>query len=190
MAGPTLSLLLIDIDDRQLAEISAYFLQQGELLEMEADSPTWELTLPYQQQQTTAWIQLVPFGQDREPQEVPYLTTAIGFQPAYELLLGMAGNHYAEHQLLARLAIDLLDLLGGLADLHGALVPAAYWTHLDWEHERESFKAAIRRFVATLPGRLWEIPYQVSAERQFFYHVVDAAFLQHWLTHPHFHLVK
>ena len=45
-------------------------------------------------------------------------------------------------------------------------------------------------YVRAMPGNIYEIEYTAAAGHRWVYHMVDVAFLQAWIEHPHFHMIK
>jgi hypothetical protein len=45
-------------------------------------------------------------------------------------------------------------------------------------------------YVRAMPGTIYEIEYTAAAGHRWVYHMVDVAFLQAWIEHPHFHMIK
>jgi hypothetical protein len=45
-------------------------------------------------------------------------------------------------------------------------------------------------YVRAMPGNIYEIEYTAAAGHRWVYHIVDVAFLQAWMEHPRFHMIK
>jgi hypothetical protein len=45
-------------------------------------------------------------------------------------------------------------------------------------------------YVRAMPGSIYEIEYTAAAGHRWVYHIVDVAFLQAWMEHPRFHMIK
>jgi hypothetical protein len=45
-------------------------------------------------------------------------------------------------------------------------------------------------YVRAMPGSIHEIEYTAAAGHRWVSHIVDVAFLQAWMEHPRFHMIK
>lgn len=48
----------------------------------------------------------------------------------------------------------------------------------------------VRAFLSTMPGKTFEHWYEVTPTRRFVSHSVDTDFLEAWLKHPQFRMIK
>lgn len=105
---------------------------------------------------------------------IPLYETAIGWTPQDSLDLGAMCKQKEDHRELARLAI-------GLAREYDGLI---------W------FGGSLGKDAESLPGRLWKIYGDEDltlpdwAQLLRYDHVGDADFLDNWLTHPGFRMIK
>lgn len=91
------------------------------------------------------------------------------------------------HVLLGHLALALARRLDALVDFDGLL--SSHPTAGD-DAGNEAVLARARVLASALPGRLAEVSYDTGGGGRWLRHVGDAAFLQAWLRHPDFHLIK
>jgi len=107
--------------------------------------------------------------------------------PVQGLILGAAGSGPTNHRLLGHLALALAHRLDALIDFDGLLAsrPAT---------GAGSGDAAVldraRSLASTLPGKVAEVSYDTWRGGRWYRHVGDVEFLEAWLRHPDFHLVK
>ena len=89
--------------------------------------------------------------------------------------------------------------MNGIVDLDGALLPPVegseglkqlvheyfFGKGTDWADLEPYF----RRMLGNLPGQLYAIPY-TDDRRGHVFHLCDVHFLEAWLRHPNFRMVK
>ena len=56
--------------------------------------------------------------------------------------------------------------------------------------ERQPPLDEIRAYVKAMPGSIYEIEYVTAADHRSIFHIVDVAFLQAWMEHPNFRMIK
>jgi hypothetical protein len=94
-----------------------------------------------------------------------------------------------DHYLLAAFMLELQKILGGYIDLNGSIVPPLlrdrngnfiHQTHQDYVN-----------YVQQIRGEIHEIHYEIeTGGRTSYYHICNAEWLQNWLQHVDFHLIK
>jgi Family of unknown function (DUF6368) len=94
-----------------------------------------------------------------------------------------------DHHLLAAFMLELQKILGGYIDLNGSIVPPLardkngnfiHQTHQDFVN-----------YVQQIKGEIHEINYEIeTGGRTSYYHICNAEWLQNWLQHDDFHLIK
>jgi Family of unknown function (DUF6368) len=94
-----------------------------------------------------------------------------------------------DHYLLAKAALEINKIVGGLIDLNGKIVP------LSSERDKsgkfiDPTSEEIRNYVSGIAGNIYEIRYETDYERTNYYHICDAEWLQNWTQHPNFRLIK
>ncbi len=124
-----------------------------------------------------------------------------GFLPRSRILLAAHGNTGDDHRILGELALQCARTFGGVINLHGALEVATRTPitlegvddliaqlegNLDWAEVSKPTEA----FLRAMPGRVLTVPYQTLNERTWVEHICDADFMQAWLKHPSFHMIK
>jgi hypothetical protein len=112
--------------------------------------------------------------------------SAFSRPPVQGLVLGAGCSGPANHRVLGHLALALAERLGALIDFHGLLSHST----LRGDTGEGAFLDRARALVASLPGRVVEISYDTWGGGRWFRHVGDVEFLEAWLQHPGFHLVK
>ncbi|MEU8653644.1 DUF6368 family protein [Streptomyces sp. NPDC048737] len=112
--------------------------------------------------------------------------SAFSRPPVQGLVLGAGCSGPANDQALGHLALALAQRLDALIDFDGLL------SHPNPRHgtSNEALLDRARALVASLPGRVAEVPYDTGGGGRWFRHVGDVDFLVAWLQHPVFHLVK
>ena len=122
--------------------------------------------------------------------------TDFGVRPDTEIGVGAFVNGTEDHRILAEIVLALARRLGGIIDLGGLIVPHATSraVHLlKGAYERTQWsdvKEGVESFTDAMPGIAVARPYIVSADREWASHVVDTAFLEAWLHHPEFRMIK
>ncbi|CAN3979037.1 DUF6368 family protein [Kitasatospora purpeofusca] len=112
--------------------------------------------------------------------------SAFSRPPVQGLVLGAGCSGPANHQVLGHLTLALAERLGALIDFDGLLsCPTPRDDTGDGAHLDRA-----RALTASLPGRLTEISYDTGGGGRWFRHIGDVEFLEAWLQHPGFHLVK
>jgi hypothetical protein len=103
--------------------------------------------------------------------------------PAAELILLATCNSQEDHLLLGHLALFLAGRFNALIDFGGMLGDGC-------RADAAASLAGSRALVASLPGRVWEMPYATTEESCQYTHVGDREFLAAWLRHPGFRMIK
>jgi Family of unknown function (DUF6368) len=98
-------------------------------------------------------------------------------------------NGKDDHYLLAEFILELQKILGGYIDFNGTIVPPLQrdkkgdfiqQTHQDYVN-----------YVLQIKGEIHEIHYEIeTGGRTSYYHICNAEWLQNWLEHDDFHLIK
>jgi hypothetical protein len=124
-----------------------------------------------------------------------------GFLPRSRILLAARGNTADDHRTLGEMALRCARAFGGVINLHGALevgtrtpinletvddLIAQLEGNLDWAEVSKPTEA----FLRAMPGRVLTVPYQTIDERTWVEHICDAEFMEAWLKHPAFHMIK
>ncbi len=124
-----------------------------------------------------------------------------GFLPRSRILLAAPRNHADDHRMLGELALQCARTFGGAINLHGALeigtrtpinldtvddLIAQIEGNLDWSEVSKPTEA----FLLAMPGRVLTVPYQTLDDRTWVEHICDAEFMEAWLKHPAFHMIK
>ena len=113
--------------------------------------------------------------------------SAFARPPVQGLVVGAGCSGSVNHILLGHLALAFARRLDALVDFDGLLSshPAAGGDAGD-----EALLARARVLASVLPGRLAEVSYDTGGGGRWLRHVGDVEFLQAWLRHPDFHLIK
>lgn len=106
--------------------------------------------------------------QDFESSEVAQISAQLGAPLKTQLIIAAGCNQQADHVIVGQLALALVQQFGGIIDFGGDL-------HL----------AATADFHE-LSGKLINL----SNTDDNAYHICDEAFLQSWIAHPAFRLIK
>ena len=115
--------------------------------------------------------------------------SAFARPPVQGLIVGAAYSGPTNHRLLGHLALALaLALrLGALIDFDGLLTspPASGAGSGDADVLDRA-----RPLASARPGSPTEVSYDTGGGGRYYRHVGDVEFLEAWLRHPYFHLVK
>ncbi|HZU95291.1 MAG TPA: DUF6368 family protein [Planctomycetota bacterium] len=116
-----------------------------------------------------------------EPGTTDEMEKALGYLPPQEILIVAYCNGAEDHLLLGRLVLTLAKRFGGVVNMGGPVETAMGRDEDDPEAQ------AIKR---SLPGKCYEVSYEIDEKRRGSFHVVDTTFLDAWLAHPRFRMVK
>ncbi|MEV1143373.1 DUF6368 family protein [Micromonospora sp. NPDC049799] len=125
------------------------------------------------------WIEREPWADGDDLAVLPQ-------PPRQELGLYAGCNDILDHRVLGALALALARRLDALVDFDGLLATGGPSTTATLEETAGEARAVL----GALPGRLWEVTYDMATGHRWAYHVGDAEFLAAWLRHPRFHLVS
>ena len=115
--------------------------------------------------------------------------TKIKDNPAAFLDLAAMCKSKDDHHLLAAFMLEFHKIMGGFINIHGIILPPLlrnakgefiHHTHEDQVH-----------YVKAIKGEIHEIRYEIeTGGRTSYYHICNAEWLQNWLQHEDFHLIK
>ncbi len=125
--------------------------------------------------------------EERQAQMIKYLD----YYPKESINVYAGCNEKIDHLVLGYLALRLAERHGGIIDMNGAITPSppASGNHRQGTYSPFT-QEGISDFVRSIPGRVFEMYYTIPPNRQWVSHIVDTTFLQAWLRHPYFHMVK
>jgi hypothetical protein len=94
-----------------------------------------------------------------------------------------------DHHLLAAFALELHKIVGGYFDFCGQIVPPLLKDkNGNFIHQTHQDQA---NYVQSIKGKIHEIHYEIEeGGRTGFYHICDVEWLENWLQHIDFHLIK
>lgn len=179
--GPTCKILLKNpLTDTQLLEIAFYVAEKGEIQE-DLRLQAWSFLVKLNQIiprdfsdkgcvfSIYVWEGLIAeYGgsYEIEENELKQLEQVIGFRPHGHIQLDASCNGVIDHALLGKMASDLLNKFGGFIDFGGIL-------NLN---PNES-----------VPGKLINIGIE---NEEHYYQLGDQIFLDYWLNHNQFRMIK
>jgi hypothetical protein len=102
--------------------------------------------------------------------ELQQIQAGTGFIPRSQIALNAGCNGDIDHRLMARLASHFLELFGGFIDFGGRL--------------------QLQETVDHMPGKLFPVTYEIDKNRNGIYHIADLEFLDSWINHPNFRMIK
>jgi hypothetical protein len=102
--------------------------------------------------------------------ELRQIENELGYKPTYVIVLDAGCNDDIDHLHLAKMASQLLGMFGGYVNFNGELA-------LSFSELRN------------IEGKLFSISYEVENNTHH-YHVADVMFLNNWIAHPKFSMVK
>jgi hypothetical protein len=100
-----------------------------------------------------------------------------------------------DHRNLASVALIASKFLSGLVDFGGAIIPTLpasmrsgmwLWEQANWSDIEPYFN----KMVSPIKGRVFTFEYKTANNRIWANHICDIEFLEHWLNHPNFHMIK
>lgn len=114
---------------------------------------------------------------------------ALGRTPVQELVVSAACTGPDNHRLLGCLAASLARRFDALIDCNG-LLGYPYTIHRETPEQEAAGLTAARALVGVLDGTVLEVPYRTYDDGVWYSHVADPAFLESWLRHPDFRMIK
>ena len=115
-----------------------------------------------------------------------------GVYPDSTISLSAMSNQPVDHSILGEIAFALAQRLGGVIDMGGLIVPrhvflsTADFFNAPWS----AVQSSVLTFTDSMPGIAVALTYRPTPEREWAWHTIDAAFLQAWLCHREFHMIK
>ena len=104
-------------------------------------------------------------------------------------------NSKKDHEHLGRACLSVARAAQGLIDFGGALLPPLpspmlrgmwLWEHAQWSDIEPYF----HEMVQHIPGKVFTLPYQTAGGRIWACHLCDVQFMENWLAHSRFHMIK
>jgi hypothetical protein len=108
---------------------------------------------------------------------------SLGYLPTQSIDVSSGCNRNEDHTTLGQFVLHLAEHYDGLIDMGGAITPKL-------EPEDRERLDEISASVRAMPGSVYEIEYTTAAGPRWVYHIVDMAFLQAWMEHPRFYMIK
>lgn len=126
------------------------------------------------------------------------VSTVLGWSPQEAVVLAAMCNDRLDHRLLGELCLHFARQLEGWIDFGGALLPRLSDSVRVWYESRDSstspgweeWEPHVRRMIDGLPGTLHTVLYSTEWGKEWGSHIGDADFLEAWLRHRDFHMVK
>lgn len=142
-----------------------------------------------------------PFGvaiysadRERDADDLLILAKEFGFLAHQEAGFYAMSKSPDDHRILGELLLHFARLWGGIVNFSGALLPPLpatfekswLWREANWSAVEPFFS----QMIQGMRGKVVSIEYQTSQTRSWAYHVADAEFMESWLRHPNFHMIK
>jgi len=140
-------------------------------------------------------VEVQPAGEYDEPENWRTNAQSIheyfGVQPIHDLSIVAMCTGRHNDRILAELSIVLAQLLDGVIDLNGAILPPRCQTvatlgNGSWEDVRADFE----EWVRPMPGGILALPHMTARGAIWTRHVVDVEFLSAYMRLPDFRMVK
>lgn len=125
-----------------------------------------------------------------EEVELSVLASRFGFRPQECLGLWAGCNDDQDHRILGELTFHLASLLNGLIDFGGALLPPLPRSMDPFRSDWMEIKSQFKEMVSWMPGLVVGLEYETLSGRTWVRHVGDPPFMEAWLRHPNFRMVK
>lgn len=135
---------------------------------------------------------------DYEEEELIQLEQSIGYRPSHVISIAAMCNGNEDHRILGEIVFYFAQLLDGMIDFHGAILPSApsltgrnkdilwLYTQASWSDVKKDFEK-IEKGTA---GQIFTLTYQIDTGRTWASHVCDTQFMKSWLASDHFHMIK
>ncbi len=189
MAGPTASVLLRNSIDNEALDgfMSLAFERSGGF----ADD--WHVVVPaaFGMPAELAEAGAVGVGL-REPSARPVLADVLGFSPPAEIAVWMWCNQDVDHRMLGYLCLAMALEYDGLINFGGQVNLVAPDDMISGASDRERRAERDRKIagrVRRMPGRVYLVNYG-SLANPVNGHIGDAEFMDGWLRHPRFRMIK
>ena len=130
--------------------------------------------------------------------EIQELQTAWGIEARSVIALACMSNGDTDHRVLGELALYFAKKFGGIIDFNGLITPpwddvVPWYRGSNWFFYKANWsdiRKKTMRYLEQIPGKITAIEYEVNEQRRWAYHVCDVEFMENWLKHPHFHMIK
>jgi hypothetical protein len=123
-----------------------------------------------------------------------YVEQEFGFWPLDEVDFWSGSKQPEDHRLLAELALDTAIKFAGIIDFSGALIPERLeiplTTRQGYPVEWSKIEPFVIQIQAKIRGKIVSVPYTTVNLTTWVHHLADVTFLQNWMKHPYFHLIK
>ena len=207
MGGPAASVLLRNALTRQQEDALEHWLR-SHTHDLEKDKWSYQFWLnedafPGTVSRCLFFLSLGDPGDYWDEEEQEQIKTQLGYIPEQSIYMSSGCNQREDHTALGHCMLHLATVYDGLIDMAGAITPPVDKERvkrlLTGQAERvrtelQAYKHArlqeISAYVRAMPGTVYEIEYMTSPDRCGVSHIVDIAFLQAWMRHPHFHMIK
>ena len=129
---------------------------------------------------------------EEQRQEI-LLCTSFHVQSWYLLISPINGDQ--EHKELGKACLFVAKAAQGLIDFGGAILPQLpdhmykqmwLWEQAQWSDVQPFFSELAR----SIPGNIYTLPYLTAGGREWASHICDVQFMEGWLAHPNFHMIK
>ncbi|MFD8197374.1 DUF6368 family protein [Streptomyces wuyuanensis] len=132
-----------------------------------------------------------PFHMAEESEDVFAEYDFGGFErpPVQEIVVSAYVAGCDSHRLLGHLTASLARRLGALIGCNG-LLGHRYDAHGEGPEQEAAAPAAARALVGGIGGVVHEVPYTSGDGVVRYTHVCDGAFMESWLRHPEFRMVR
>ncbi len=204
MSGPAASLLLRSVPSAQtLATIQQAILSISDTLEEDHFGVVSTKAIDGTIQTSNArpfWglrQKLDAQHPDYSAAELSDIQKAVGFVPQFDFSFFAVYNRPIVLRILGELCVYLAQSLNGIIDFGGAIFPYQdlpdrmkqglwLWEVASWSDIRPYFKA----MIAPMEGCVYTIEYETANHNTWAHHLCDAEFMQQWLQHQEFCMVK
>jgi len=104
-------------------------------------------------------------------------------------------NSSEDHRSLGEAILIASQQLYGLIDFNGAIYPPLpkemyegmwLWEKANWSDIEPFFS----EMISDIPGNIFTIEYETANNRVWAHHICDSEFMNHWLKHPMFRMIK
>lgn len=119
-----------------------------------------------------------------------------GFIPKFDLGFFAMSNREIDHGILGELTCFFAKKLNGIIDFNGAIYTNKKlyrdWlsTTLGQQMKWQEIQTYHEEFARDIKGNLYSISYETSGGLMAIAQICDAEFMENWLKHDNFHMIK
>ena len=188
--GPVAIVLLSGFSEERHLQLSNFIKQHTKINEQKPDF--WDVhlsekTLIGKKEIKNLRPFLITFQmQNADLEDLDY--SIIGFKHSFQLELAAMCNDKIDHQLLAELCIVFAKMFDGLINLNGAITPPQNEVKNKLKNYPYVSAEEAIAYSNTISGINHIVRY--GTDNEWFVQIIDVEYLQNWLLHKDFRMIK